>query len=131
MGVKVINTGNVSRFEGKSHATPDEIRTLKKTRVEIVRLEGFTIVRYTYEPGWRWADCIKPVVKTDSCQLPHIGYAVSGRMTVRLNNGVEKSISAGDSFSIPAGHEGWVDGNEPFVGIEILSGERYLKTPAS
>lgn len=32
----------VTQFETKSHKSPDEVRTPDKTRVEIVRLEGFT-----------------------------------------------------------------------------------------
>jgi len=35
-----------------------------KTRVEIVRLEGFTIGRFIFEPGWRWSECVKPAVGT-------------------------------------------------------------------
>ena len=77
----------VSNFESKSHSSPDEVRTPDKTRVEIVRLEGFTIGRFTFEPGWRWSNCIKPVVKTHVCQLSHVGYAVSGRLIVRLEDG--------------------------------------------
>ena len=77
----------VSNFESKSHSSPDEVRTPDKTRVEIVRLKGFTIGRFTFEPGWRWSNCIKPVVKTHVCQLSHVGYAVSGRLIVRLEDG--------------------------------------------
>ena len=117
----------VTKFEAKSHTLPDEIRTPDKTRVEIVRLEGFTFGRFSFEPGWRWSECIKPVVKTDSCQLSHVGYAVSGRMVVRLKDGTQKAITAGESFTIPPGHDAWVDGNERFVGIEVMSAEQYAK----
>src|SRR5829696_1856357 len=58
----------VSRFETKSHDTPDEVRTPEKTRIEVVRLDGFTIGRFTFQPGWRWSECIKPVVGTETCQ---------------------------------------------------------------
>ncbi len=73
----------VSRFEVKAVDTPDEVRTPDKTRVEVVRLEGFTMGRLTMEPGWRWSECIKPVVGTDSCQVSHVGYAISGEATIR------------------------------------------------
>ena len=33
--------------------SPDEVRRPEKTRVEVVRLEGFTFGRFTFEPGWR------------------------------------------------------------------------------
>jgi len=117
----------VAKFEVKSHQSPDEVRTPNKTRVEVVRLEGFTLGRFNLEPGWRWSECIKPVVKTESCQASHVGYAVSGCLTVRMNDGTQKNIVAGDSYTIPPGHDAWVDGNERFVGIEMMSAEQYAK----
>jgi len=117
----------VSKFETKSHSSPDEVRSPDKTRVEVVRLEGFTLGRFNFEPGWRWSKCIKPVVKTDSCQVSHVGYAVSGRLTVQMKDGTQKTISAGESYTIPPGHDAWVEGNEPFVGIEVMSAEQYAK----
>ena len=117
----------VTKFETKSHSSPDEVRSPAKTRVEIIRLEGFTIGRFNFEPGWRWSECVKPVVKTESCQASHVGYAVSGRIIVRMKDGTQKTISAGESYTIPPGHDAWVEGNERFVGIEVMSAEQYAK----
>ena len=117
-----------TKFEVKSHATPDEVRAPNKTRVEVVQLEGYTIGRFNFEPGWRWSECIKPVVKTDHCQLSHVGYAVSGSIKVRMKDGTEKTINAGESYTIPPGHDAWVEGNQPFVGIEVLSADVYAKS---
>ncbi len=121
----------VSTFEVKSHDAPDETRTPNKTRIEVVRLAGYTLGRFNFEPGWCWSECIKPVVGTASCQNSHVGYAVSGRLTVRLDDGTEKTISAGDSYTIPPGHDAWVEGNEPFVGTEVMSAEQYAKPSSS
>jgi hypothetical protein len=63
----------VSKFETKSHSSPDEIRMPAKTRVEIVRVAGHTLGRFNFEPGWRWSECAKPVVKIETCQLSHVG----------------------------------------------------------
>jgi len=117
----------VTQFEVKSLDSPDEVRSPDKTRVEVVRLEGYTLGRFNFQPGWRWSECVKPVVKTDLCQASHVGYAVSGRIRVRLNDGTEKTISAGQSYTIPPGHDAWVEGSEPFVGIEVMSAEQYAK----
>jgi len=122
-----MNQVTITKFETKSHIMADEIRKPDKTQVEIVRLEGFTIGRYTMQPGWSWAQCIKPVVGTESCQVSHVGHAVSGNLTVRLNDGTQKTIKAGESYSIPPGHDAWVDGKESFVGIEVVSAEQYAK----
>ncbi len=117
----------VTKFEAKSHSAPDELRSPNKTRVEVVRLDGFTFGRFNFEPGWRWSECVKPVVKTDSCQVSHAGYCVSGRITVRMNDGTQKSIAAGESYTIPPGHDAWVEGAEGFVGLEVMSAEQYAK----
>jgi hypothetical protein len=43
---------------------------------------GGQIGRYTFQPGWKWSECIKPVVGTDSCQTEHVGYVVAGHLHV-------------------------------------------------
>lgn len=117
----------VTAFEVKSHASPDEVRSPDKTRVEVVNLEGCTIGRFNFKPGWRWSECIKPVVKTESCQVSHVGHAISGRLRVRMADGTEKLIGAGESYTIPPGHDAWVEGNETFVGIEVMSADVFAK----
>jgi mannose-6-phosphate isomerase-like protein (cupin superfamily) len=118
---------SVRKFETKSHNKADEVRSPNKTRVEIVRLENYTIGRFTLQPGWRWSECVKPVVGTDSCQAAHVGHAISGRITIRMNDGSQKTIGAGESYTIPPGHDAWVEGSEPYVGIEMMSAEQYAK----
>ncbi len=117
----------VTKLQAKSHSAPDEVRTPPKTRLEVVHLEGVTIGRFTFEPGWRWSECIKPVAKTEHCQLSHVGYVLSGRLKIRLQDGTEKTIGPGESYTIPPGHDGWVEGKEPCVGIEVMSADVYGK----
>jgi quercetin dioxygenase-like cupin family protein len=117
----------VTKFQARSHSSPDEVRTPHRTRLEVVRLEGFTIGRFTLEPGWRWSECVQPVVKTDQCQLSHVGYAVSGQITIRMKDGTERTIVAGESYTIPPGHDAWVEGPQPFVAIEVMSADVYAK----
>jgi hypothetical protein len=123
----MVSPMSVSRLEAKSHDTPDETRTPAKTRVEVVRLTGYTIGRFIFEPSWRWSECVKPVAGTDSCQVNHVGYAVEGQIVVRLEDGTEQMIRAGDSYTIPPGHDAWVVGDDRFVGIEVMSAEQYAK----
>lgn len=117
----------VTKFQVKSHNSPDEVRTPNKTRVEVVQFDGVTMGRFNFEPGWRWSECVKPVVKTEQCQLSHVGYAVSGQLIVRMTDGTEKAIVAGESYTIPPGHDAWVVGTEPYVGIEVMSADVYAK----
>jgi hypothetical protein len=118
---------NVTKFESKSHDNPDEVRSPAKTRVEVVRLPGFTLGRLNMEPGWKWSECVKPVVKTDSCQVSHVGYVVSGTITIKMNDGTQKTFTKGTSYTIPPVHDAWVEGNERFVCIEVMSAEQYAK----
>ena len=115
------------RIEVKSHNTPDETRTPDKTRIELVHVGPLTLGRTTLQPGWRWSECIKPVVHTESCQVHHVGHALEGSITVRLDNGDQATIKAGDSYDIPPGHDAWVDGTAPFVGIEVQSAAQFAK----
>ena len=44
----------------KSFDEPDEQRTPPKTTVDVVRLSRATVARVTFEPGWKWSECVKP-----------------------------------------------------------------------
>jgi quercetin dioxygenase-like cupin family protein len=114
----------------KSLDTPDEVRSPEKTRVDVVHLGDVTLGRFTFAPGWRWSSCIKPVAGTESCQVTHVGYAVAGQVHIRLDDGSEQSIRAGEAYTIPPGHDAWVEGDEPFVGIEVMSAAQFARPAA-
>jgi hypothetical protein len=38
-----------------------------------VRIGATTAARFAFEPGWRWSECVKPVVGTESCRARHVG----------------------------------------------------------
>lgn len=99
----------------------DETRTPDKTRVEVVDLGTAKAARVTFQPGWRWSECVKPVVGTDSCQARHIGTAASGRLAVKHDDGTETEVAPGAAYLIEPGHDAWVIGDEPFVGYEFES----------
>ena len=101
--------------------SPDETRAPDKTRVDVVRLGGMTAARFAFEPGWRWSECIKPVVGTDSCQVRHVGVAQMGRMAVSHEDGTEVEIGPGEAYVIEPGHDAWVIGDERFVALEFES----------
>ncbi len=125
--VVMLNPVTIKSFEVKSHAQADEVRTPNKTRIEVVHFKDFTIGRFRLDPGWRWSECIKPVVKTDLCQVSHLGHVCSGSLTVAMADGTKKTLHAGESYTIPPGHDAWVEGDEPFTSIEVLSADRYAK----
>ena len=61
----------MGKMEKKRFESPDETRSFDKSKVELVKLGDNMVGRGILEPGWSWEKCVKPVVKTDSCQLPH------------------------------------------------------------
>ena len=106
-------------IEHRNMSEPDETRTPDKTTMEVVQLGGATIARLTAQPGWRWSECIRPVVGGQSCQAPHLGYLTSGRMHIVADDGTEADISAGETYRLQPGHDAWVVGDEPVVGLEF------------
>jgi hypothetical protein len=61
----------LASMEKKSMNSPDEIRTFDKDKLELTTFkDGTTIGRITLEPGWSWDKCVKPIVKTNSCEAP-------------------------------------------------------------
>jgi mannose-6-phosphate isomerase-like protein (cupin superfamily) len=105
----------------KSFEAPDETRTPDKTKVEVVDLGAVKAARLTVQPGWKWSECIKPVVGGDSCQAHHVGVVVSGTMHIVHSDGTEGDITPGDAYIIEPGHDAWVVGNEPAVAFEFNS----------
>jgi hypothetical protein len=111
----------------KSFATPDEVRNPPKARVEVVNLGDVQAMRATFEPGWKWSESVKPIAGTNSCQVAHLGYQISGRLTVRMDDGTEYQFGPGDACAIPPGHDAWVEGNEPVVLIDFQGAAIYAK----
>ena len=97
----------------------DETREFPKGKLEISTVGKTMIGRATFEPGWRWSESVKPIVGTDSCQVPHNGYVVSGRIHIKMDDGTEFEAGPGDAYEIPAGHDGWVVGDKAYVGIDF------------
>jgi mannose-6-phosphate isomerase-like protein (cupin superfamily) len=117
----------VATIQRKPLDQPDETRPIEKGKVEVVDLEIGKVMRATFEPGWRWSECVKPAVGGDSCQVDHFGYCVSGRLHVEMNDGEELEFGAGDAMRVPPGHNAWVVGDEPYVGIDFTGAETYAK----
>ena len=118
----------MAALEINDFSSPDEVRAPDPTvRVEVVKLDGGEIGRYTFQPGWRWSQHIKPVVGGDSCQTHHVGYLVSGKMGVSFDDGTTGEVSPGSVYRIAPGHDGWVIGDEPVVVVEFQGAKTYAK----
>jgi uncharacterized cupin superfamily protein len=111
----------------KPMSSPDEVRSLPKTKVEVVKTGDSAIMRMSFQPGWKWSECVKPTAGTQSCQVHHVSYVLSGRMKVVMDDGTSKELTAGDAAVVPPGHDAWVLGNEPCVMVDFTAGQTYAK----
>ena len=117
----------MAKADRKSFSSPDETRTFEKGKVDLVKVDGKVVARLTLEPGWRWSQHVKPIAGTEWCEAPHFQYHVSGRMHVVMSDGTEFDVGPGEITALPAGHDGWVVGNEPVVLIDWAGASNYAK----
>jgi hypothetical protein len=111
----------------KNFSKPDETRPFDKGKLEIVNVGGTMLGRATFEPGWKWSECVKPIAKTDSCQAAHLGYVISGRMKVVMDDGTQLDYGPGDAMSLPPGHDAWIVGNDQCVVVDFVGFKDYAK----
>ena len=113
----------------KSLDSPEETRPFEdgKGKLELVNLEEGGVGRATFEPGWQWSKHVKPIAGTDSCEAAHMGYFVSGRMKVVMDDGEEMDYGPGDFAVMAPGHDAWVVGDEPCVVIDWQGFADYAK----
>jgi len=107
-------------IDAKSFSSPDETRQFRgKGHMDLVNVGGMSVGKGVFEPGWRWSENVKPIAGTDSCQALHVGYIMSGRMRVVMNDGTEAEAGPGDVVHIAPGHDAWVVGNEDCVFLDF------------
>jgi hypothetical protein len=118
----------MDKAELKSFGTPDEVRQFPKGRLELVTIGGATVGRATFEPGWRWATSVQPIVKTKSCEAAHFQYHVAGVLRVVMDDGSELDCRPGDVSLLPSGHDAWVVGGEPAVVVDFQGMVDYARS---
>ena len=104
---------------------PTETRTFERGSFELYSVGPMTIGRATYEPGWKWSEHVGAPAGASSCMVEHVGYVVSGRAAVKMDDGEERVMEPGDFFYVPPGHDSWVVGNEPYISLHFLGSENY------
>ena len=117
------------RLQRKGFEAPDEVRTFPNGRIDVVMLDEVAVGRFVLQPGWRWSEHVAPVAGTQSCQLRHVGFTISGTLSIRMDDGTELTIGPGDAYEIPPGHDGWVVGDQPWESVEFTSAHEYARSP--
>lgn len=118
-------------LESKSFDETDDVRPfVGKGEGRFVTLGGSTVARASFEPGWRWSENVRPIAGTDSCESPHFGYVISGRMHVVMDDGTEGEVGPNDLVRIEPGHDAWVVGDESCEMIDFGTSPTYAKRGA-
>jgi hypothetical protein len=115
-------------IEVKNFNSPDEIRPFEgKGKADVCKLADKAVGRAVFEPGWRWSNNIKPIARTDTCEVSHLGYCMSGHMRVHMDDGSQAEIGPGDVFAIPPGHDAEIIGEESCVMLDFGQFGDYAK----
>jgi len=67
----------------------------------------------------KWSECIKLDVGMETCHAGHIGVLMQGSIHVILHYGSGIAINAGEAYRLADGHDAWVMGEEPALGIKF------------
>jgi class 3 adenylate cyclase len=108
---------DTDRPRTKNLSAPDETLALEKGSASTVRVGELVVGRLVLEPGWRWSTHVRPIAGTASCRFHHVGFALSGAMDGRMDDGTGFRVEPGDVFDVPPGHDNWVVGDEPMVAL--------------
>lgn len=114
----------------RSFSAPDEVIDLGLVRSQVITFGGLGLSLDVHHPGWRWSTHVKPLVKSDSCQVRHVGFLLRGRMHVLLEDGIEFEAGPMDLVDIPPGHDAWVVGDEPLEILGWTGAKTWLATAA-
>jgi quercetin dioxygenase-like cupin family protein len=116
----------VAVLERKNFESPDGSRDfVAKGHLEVLHLQAGSVRRSTYEPGWRWSEHVGPLAGSPTCHATHFGVVLSGSQGVRMDDGTEIVLHAGDVFTIPPGHDGWAIGDEPCVVVDFSGSDPF------
>ncbi len=113
----------------KSMDEPDDVKETPKGMLKLVNIGGFTLGLRTLQPGWKWSISMKPIAKTMSCKVRHVGYVISGRMAFLMDDGAGLEVGPGDAFDVHSGHDAWTLGEEPFVFVDLISADAFSQHP--
>jgi hypothetical protein len=118
----------VGAMEHKNFDKPEETRKFAGHGwADAVQLGGKTVLRGHFQPGWRWSNDLKPIAKTDLCQVSHLGYCLEGRMKVTMKDGTEYEMGPGDAVAIPPGHDAEVIGDQTCLFLDFGEVAQYAK----
>jgi hypothetical protein len=121
------NGGVIDKIEIAALGSPIELREFPLGRFELYRIGGREIGRAIYAPGWRWSVHVAPTAGTPLCEVEHVGLVIAGAAGVKMADGTELVMRAGDFFAIPPHHDSWVIGDAEYVSLHLLGAAHYAR----
>lgn len=94
-------------------------REIGGASIDTMRIANGRVKRVVYPPGFRWSTHMRPVTHTERCMHAHVGYLVKGHIKGVYADGCGYDFRAPAAVCIEPGHDGWVEGAEAAVFIEI------------
>ena len=78
----------------------------KQLRMWIRQIDGHHVCRIEADAGFDWTASVKPLPPDhlDWCPMTHFGYLESGAMRVRMQDGTEQTVCAGETYFVSPGH---------------------------
>ena len=119
----------MARLQRKRFEKPEEVRDVPKARLDVVELDDVVVGRMEMQPGWRWSVDVSPIAQTALCMYHHMGYALSGVLRTEMADGTMLDVRPGDVYEIPPGHDAWVVGDVPFVGVDFAGARTWGRSP--
>ncbi|MGH8913667.1 MAG: cupin, partial [Acidimicrobiia bacterium] len=108
-------------IQKKTLDTPDERIEFAGLKADVVQIGDASISRNRFEPGMHCAlggRTLKGNQRAEeSCQAHHTGVLVEGMLRVEMDDGSTMDVGPNEVFNIPPGHDGWVVGDDPVIGI--------------
>ncbi|MDC0708833.1 cupin domain-containing protein [Stigmatella sp. ncwal1] len=111
----------------KKFSSLDERRPFGHGHVDVLEFGDSVVGMVVLEPGWKWSKDVRPLVGTESCQVAHFSYCLSGRLVVKMDDGTRAELGPGDVALIPPGQDAWVDGGEPCVVVDFKGMGNYAQ----
>src|SRR5581483_7864844 len=118
------------RLQRRRFKDSEEIRKFPHGEVRLVTIDDIVFGEFTFHPGWKWSEHVKPIAGTEQCQHHHVGFVVQGQLHVTMKDGTTMDFVAGDTYEIPPGHDAWVVGDETYKGLEFAGARTFAQPPA-
>lgn len=112
----------VKRFD-----QPDQANSMGGGQVDVLEVGGVTVARAEYPSGWSWKEHIGKASGQHSCLIEHVCMVMQGEAGIRMDDGTEKVVRAGDVFYVAPGHDFWVIGDRSYVSLHFLGARDYVK----